>query len=194
MIKKFLLLICFPFLVPAQTWQQLPDFPSTKRDDGVAVVVNNKAYVGTGLQEWNTTIDFYSYDHLTNKWKSISTMPHTTERQYACAFAGNNCFYIFGGDGVGGSLNDIYKYEVITDKWSAMTPRSGQGIIGASSFTFGDKTIICGGKYQSGKRNYEVWEYNATTNSWLKKNNFPYPPVLRASAAVIRGPRDGAPV
>ena len=48
----------------AQLWIQLPDFPGLKRDDGVAVVVNNKAYFGTGLIEWSSTIDFHVLDFI----------------------------------------------------------------------------------------------------------------------------------
>ncbi|MDP1802064.1 MAG: hypothetical protein Q8L81_11970 [Bacteroidota bacterium] len=46
------LVLSFIFLsnvLLSQTWLQLPDFPNTERDDGVAVHISNKAYFGTGL-------------------------------------------------------------------------------------------------------------------------------------------------
>lgn len=95
LISLLLLLTSHGF---CQVWSRLPDFPSTRRDDGVAVVVGNKAYFGTGLQEdWYATNDFYELDLSLNTWRSLPQMPSYTQRQYACAFAGNNCFYVFGG-------------------------------------------------------------------------------------------------
>ncbi|WP_317898990.1 Kelch repeat-containing protein [Aurantibacillus circumpalustris] len=181
------LLFTFLFLnfsVSAQLWIQLPDFPALKRDDGVAVVVNNKAYFGTGLIEWAATIDFHVLDLTNYSWSTMSTMPGTTERQYACAFAGNNCFYVFGGDGVGGALNSMYKYDTATNTWIAVASKPGNGLIGAVCMNFGDKVIISGGKFQNGKASAEVWEYTISNDSWVQKNNYPFSGRWRASATV----------
>ena len=37
-------------VVSAQTWQQLPDFPCTARDDAASFSIGNKIYVGTGME------------------------------------------------------------------------------------------------------------------------------------------------
>ena len=169
----------------AQLWIQLPDFPGLKRDDGVAVVVNNKAYFGTGLIEWSSTIDFHVLDLTNYSWSTIANMPNTTERQYACAFSGNNCFYVFGGDGVGGALNNMYKYDIATNTWTAVSSKPGNGIIGAVCMNFGDKIIISGGKFQNGKASAEVWEYTLSSDSWVQKNNYPFSGRWRVSAAVL---------
>ena len=181
--------LLFTFLVAsqflsAQVWVQLPDFPAQKRDDGVAVVVNNKAYFGTGLIEWASTIDFHVLDLTNYSWSSMPNMPNTTERQYGCAFAGTNCFYVFGGDGVGGALNNMYKYDISTSTWTIAASKPGNGLVGAACMNFGDKVIISGGKFQSGKASAEVWEYTISTDSWLQKNNYPFAGRWRASATV----------
>ena len=187
--KKAPMKLFFTFLllsanISAQLWIQLGDFPGLRRDDGVAVVVNNKAYFGTGLIEWAATIDFHVLDLTNYSWSTMSTMPATTERQYACAFAGNNCFYVFGGDGVGGALNNMYKYNIATDVWIAVASKPGNGLIGAVCMNFGDKVIISGGKFQNGKASSEVWEYTVSTDSWIQKNNYPFSGRWRASATV----------
>ncbi|MDI1354097.1 MAG: kelch repeat-containing protein [bacterium] len=186
-MRTLLLLWLVSPILHAQLWVKLADFPSTKRDDGVAVVVNNTAYFGTGLQEWNATIDFYALNLSTRTWSPIAFMPHTTERQYACAFAGSNCFYVFGGDGIGGALTNMYKYTLASNSWTTVASKPGKGLIAAVCFPFGDKIIIAGGKFQDGTLSREVWEYTLSSDTWLQKNNFPSTPVWRASGTTLNG-------
>lgn len=174
-------------LLYGQVWVSLPDFPGSKRDDGVAVVVNQKAYFGTGLQEWNTTIDFYALDLNSFSWKAIPNMPNTTERQYACAFAAENSFYVFGGDGVGGALNDLYKFDILQSNWMAMSSKPGTGWIGASCLNFGDEVIFTGGRSQTGLVDRKVWQYSIGTNTWQQKNDLPFAGRWRASTCVLNG-------
>lgn len=180
-------LFLLPFSVYSQVWVKLDDFPGSKRDDGVAVVVNNKAYFGTGLQEWNATIDFRELDLNNYSWSTIPDMPHTTERQYACAFPGPNCFYVFGGSGVGGVLSNMYRYDIAQQTWSMAASKPSGGITGACSMSFGDKVIVCGGRFQGGITNDEVWEYTISTDTWTQKNTPAFGGRWRASAAVFNG-------
>ena len=191
LLKKLMKLI-FTFLLScqllsAQVWNQLQDFPGTKRDDGVCVIVNNKAYFGTGLIEWAATVDFYALDLSNYSWSNIPNLPNTKERQYACAFSGPDCFYVFGGDGVGGALTDMYKFDVLAGTWISVASKPGSGLLGAACMNFGDKVIICGGKFQSGKSSAEVWEYTISTDSWIQKNNYPFPGRFRSGATVLNG-------
>ena len=186
-MKYLLIFLCLVSSVSAQVWSQLPDFPGSKRDDGVAVVVGNKAYFGTGLQEgWSAIHNWFALDLTNQTWSKLPDMPSTTERQYACAFAGNNCFYVFGGDGVGGALNTLYKFDIGTNTWVLMNPKPGAGIIAASCFSFGDRIYIVGGKLAGPTNmNKEVWEYTLSSNSWQKKNNIPFDGRWRASGTVL---------
>ncbi|MBI1316543.1 hypothetical protein GC167_06750 [bacterium] len=71
----------------AQTWTALPDFPGSKRDDGVAFVLGGKAYCGTGLnEEFAETGDFFSFEPVLNAWEPALGLPEGAERQYACAW------------------------------------------------------------------------------------------------------------
>ncbi len=186
-MKWFALLLCISFKLPAQTWVRISDFPSTKRDDGIAVCVDDKIFFGTGLQEgWTATIDFRVLNTSSNTWSVIPDLPHTRERQYACAFTGSNCFYVFGGYGVGGVLNDLWKYDIGTSSWSAMSSKPGGGVAAAICLQFGNKVIIvsgeCGNHY-----NREVWEYNITSDTWVQKNSIAWMPRRRAGGAVLGG-------
>ncbi len=181
------LMVCFHNLVLAQNWIQLSNFPGSKRDDGVAVCVNNKCYFGTGLQEgWSATIDFFELDLPTLSWKSIPDMPHTTERQYACAFAGPNSFYVFGGDGIGGALSTLYRYDVAARTWSLMASKPGQGLSGAACMVFGDSVVFVGGRNNLvHNTNNEVWLYQISNNTWHQKSDFPYGGRWRGCASVL---------
>jgi len=173
----------------AQTWTQLPDFPNTERDDGVAVHLNGKAYFGTGLLAGFTLgNDFYAYDLVANSWSPIAAMPNGLDRQYACAFSHLNSFYVFSGSGYSNAVfTDLYRYDVATNTWTVLAAKPGNGLIGASCLEYGDKIIIVGGKFQNGTVSDEVWEYTISTNTWLQKNNFPFGGRWRASASVLNG-------
>lgn len=172
--------------VTAQVWIPLADFPGLKRDDGVAVVVGNKAYVGTGLVEWALTLDFWVMNLDNHTWTYGKAMPPNTNRQYSCAFPGNACFYVFGGDAAGvGADKALFKYDIASDSWSSLTAKPGAGLIGAVCMDFGDQVIISGGKYQNNKASAEVWEYTKSTDTWLQKNDYPFAGRFRASAAVL---------
>jgi len=180
----FIFLLSFQVLT-AQVWIKLPDFPGLKRDDGVAVVVDNKAYVGTGLVEFALTLDFYVMDLSTYSWSYGKAMPDNSNRQYACAFSGNGCFYVFGGVANIGASDELFKYDVASNSWSSVASKPGNGLIGAACMNFGDKVIISGGKFQNGKASAEVWEYTKSTNTWIQKNDYPFSGRWRASAAVL---------
>ncbi len=182
------LLLLSNFLA-AQVWSQLPDFPATERDDGVAVRVNGKAYFGTGLLAGFTLgKDFYSYDLATTTWSAIASMPTGSDRQYACAFSYLNSFYVFSGAGYSNAVfTDLQRYDIATNTWTILAAKPGNGLIGASCLEYGDKIIIVGGKFQSGTVSDEVWEYTISTNTWLQKNNFPFGGRWRAGASVLNG-------
>lgn len=186
-MKHFFILLVLPCFLKGQAWFRVADFPGTKRDDGVSVTVNNVVYAGSGLQEgWSSTIDFYAFYPGTLTWSLIPGMPHTTERQYACAFPGPDCFYVFGGDGVGGALNNLYKYDIQTKVWTKKNSKPGSGLIAASCLSFGDTVVFVGGKTAGpGPLNSEVWQYVISSDAWIQKNPFPFTPTWRSSASVI---------
>jgi len=171
----------------SQSWMRLPDFPATKRDDGIGVAVNGNAYFGTGLQEWNATIDFGVLNLSTLTWTSMPAMPNTTERQYACGFVGTNCFFIFGGTVQGGALNTLFKYDILLSKWTEKSPKPGKGLIGAAAVQNVDRVVISNGKHEDNSLNNEVWEYNTTTDVWKQLKPFPFAPVWRSSYAAVSG-------
>jgi N-acetylneuraminic acid mutarotase len=177
-VKKVLFfLIAFVFsysAFKAQSWAQLPDFPGLQRDDGVAFIINNKAYCGTGLREWALTGDFYSLDLTTETWITVASMPLGKERQYACGFTDGTNGFVFGGEFGGTDLNDLWMYSPATNSWTAKTSKPGNGVRGASCFVIGNVAYIIGGAFTTTDAINEVWAYDMVANTWSQKNNLPF--------------------
>lgn len=158
----------------AQAWLQLTDFPSTERDDGVAFVINNKAYCGSGLQVgFSLTGDFYALDLSSETWTTVAAMPLGKERQYACGFTDGTNGFVFGGEAFGSDLNDLWMYSPSTNSWTAKASKPGNGVRGASYFVIGNIAYIVGGAFTTNDAINEVWAYDMSTNIWTQKNNLP---------------------
>ncbi len=174
---RFIVIISF-FLLSlrgnSQTWAQLTDFPGLERDDGVAFVINNKAYCGSGLQVgWVLAGDFYSFDLTTETWTTVASLPAGKERQYACGFTNGTNGFVFGGEAGGSDLNDLWMYSPATNSWTAKASKPGNGVRGASCFVIGAIAYIIGGAYTTNDAINEVWAYDMTGNTWTQKNNLP---------------------
>lgn len=186
-MKLLFYVLLLPCLIHSQTWTQLTDFSGNERDDGVAVVINNMAYVGTGLANGTgISNDFHRLNLSTNTWSLIAAMPVGTNRQYASAFTYSNYLFVTCGITNGNVvLNDTYRYDVAANTWTTGASKPGSAVWGACSFILNNKAFISGGKFSNGNVSDEVWEYDMALNTWTQKNNFPFGGRWRASAAVL---------
>jgi N-acetylneuraminic acid mutarotase len=176
-IRSITIILFFLFSINGfgQAWTQLANFPAYERDDGVAFVINNKAYCGTGLQVgWALTKDFYKLDLTTDTWTTSASMPNGTERQYACGFTDGIDGYVFGGEAGGIDLNDLWMYSPSLDGWMQMNSKPGNGVRGASCFVLYNMAYIIGGAFSSTDALNEVWGYNITSGTWTQKTNLPF--------------------
>lgn len=185
MRKAVIFLITFILLnadSKAQSWTQLSDFPGLERDDGVAFVINNKAYCGSGLKVgWVLGGDFYSLDLGTETWTTVASLPPGKERQYACGFTDGTNGFVFGGEAFGSDLNDLWMYSPVTNSWTAKASKPGNGVRGASCFVIRDTAYIVGGAVGTINAINEVWAYIIASNTWIQKNNAPFS-IWRAAA------------
>lgn len=169
-----------------QTWTQLPNFPSTSRDDGVGVVCNNVWYVGTGQRLGaGSANDFYVFNPQATTFSSITPFLGSP-RQYACAFTYNEVFYVFGGD-AGGTQNDLFQYSTTTQQWVKKSNRPGAGNMAAVAFSFDNKGVVACGRPVDQTATAEVWWYDMGNDVWTKKNDVPFIPVWRAAGATFQG-------
>jgi N-acetylneuraminic acid mutarotase len=157
------------------TWELRSKLSAGYLSAAVSFVINNKLYVGLGMQD-NTTDIFYEYDYDTDQWKSIKNFP--TKRTNAIGFSVGNYGYAgFGVNYVDEGFpwltavyyNDLWKYDPQNDTWTKMTDFPGKAQ--STCFVIGNNAYVTGGSY-AGLDN-ELWEYNATLNAWTKKANYP---------------------
>lgn len=171
----------------SQSWVQSVDFPGTERDDGVAFVIDNKAYCLSGLEVgWQCTGNGYVLDGSTETWSIMASIPSGTERQYATGFSYNNFGYLLGGINCSGNcLNDFFQYSPTLNAWTQLPNFPSIGRQGMSNFIIKDKLYVLGGKLTDGTILNEVWEYNFSNSNWTQKNNLPFNGMWRGSAFAI---------
>jgi N-acetylneuraminic acid mutarotase len=112
----------------ADSWAKKSDFPGAVRSGGVAFVVNNKAYCGTGIDDTSTSFsgscynDFYVYDAVADAWSPLATAPFAN-RTYAIA-ATVSTGKAFVGTGWDSPSSTVY-YQ---DWWELSVPTTGTAL------------------------------------------------------------------
>ncbi len=174
-------------LASAQSWQQLPSFPGTARDDAASFTIGNKIYVGTGMEVgWGLTNDWWCFDASTDTWSAIASMP-ATPRQYCTAFTVNDTGYVFGGVDGSGALNELWAYIPGTNQWvqkSSMPAEARYACAAMEAWNYG---IVATGMLQSEVPTKEAWKYFPAADSWQAMSPVPGPSRHRAVACLGGG-------
>lgn len=186
-MKLNVLFLFFAMRMASQSWVQLPDFPGTERDDGVAFVITNKAYCLSGLDvNFSCTGNGFAFNGTTEAWTPMASLPAGAERQYATAFSYTGSGYVLGGiNSSNVCLKDFWKYDPVADSWMALPDFPGTARQGMSSFMIKNNVYIAGGKLADGTILNDLWQYNFLTSSWTQKNNLPVSGMWRGSAFAI---------
>jgi len=162
-------------------WQQMPDFPGTARDDAAAFAIDDKVFVGTGMDVgFQLTNDWYSFDGTSLQWSIIAPLP-ATPRQYCSAFVfpfpDNNFGYLFGGLDANGPLNELWRYDPATNSWTQMASLPGEPCYASVAFNGG---YIATGLIADGSATNELWQYDPATDTWQQRASMPGTPRHRA--------------
>ena len=184
------------------SWIQKADFGNgIGRFQAVSFVIGEKAYVGLG-SDWGSICgvngepstssgglrnDFWEYDYRTNHWRKLSNFPGGA-RQGAIGFSMNGKGYVgFGrnplnpyqGDPDGAIYKDLWEYNPDTGMWFKMSDFPGARKYDAICFVVKDKAYIGLGSSEmqyysdSEESRNDLWEYNATNNTWKQLSDFP---------------------
>lgn len=187
------LLACASFLFlcvacTAQTWQQLPDFPGTARDDAASFVAGGKIYVGTGFEVgFNLTNDWWCFDPTTEAWSAVAPMP-TTGRQYCTGFNIADTGYVFGGLDANGALAELWSYHPDTDQWQQRAPIPAEARYASVAVEgFYTNAIVATGMLASGMPTNEAWKYDTDTDAWQQIAPVPGPSRHRAACFLDDG-------
>src|SRR5712675_3438811 len=69
-------------------WVTKSQLNGPARSEAVSFVIDNFAYVGTGWDGLNTRFtDFWKYDPVNNVWSQVTSLPDSSARSSALAFA-----------------------------------------------------------------------------------------------------------
>ncbi len=153
-------------------WKAVADFLGGTRQYSSAFVVNDKAYVGLGVNQSNYFQDFYSYDPAADKWTEIATFTGGKRRGASAFTVGGKAYVGFGTNNSTQKTKDLYQFDPATGAWSRVVYTQDDLSVrtNALSLVIAEKAYIIGGEGMS-----DVWEFDAAKTEWTQKNPFPTP-------------------
>lgn len=160
----------------ADTWTQKNDFPADGRYGAAALVLGDKAYLGTGWSEPQPPqlqlqkSDWWEYDPATDSWTSKASFP------------GGPCSYA-AGIGVGGlgylgiagpgpePGSQWWAYNPNDDTWTEKASLPGKSRYGVGIFAIDEKIIAAGGTRGLGSDPIheirDCWAYDTMLDKWI---------------------------
>jgi N-acetylneuraminic acid mutarotase len=181
------------------SWTPKGYFPGSYRVDGVVVVIGTKAYFGLGMDFESATPvyyqDWWEYDQATDQWTQKAEFPGAT-RISSSGFAAASKAYVVGGYdwAAGNYLKQTWQYDPALDAWEQKANFPGAARSEAAAFGVGNKGYLGTGQGRIMVLNNPVtvyfkdfYEYNAQTNAWSQKADYPNATRHGAFAFMIRG-------
>lgn len=169
----------------SQTWSQKADFLGGARRQAVAFVIDNIAYVGTGISATGLKKDMYSYNPSTNTWTQLNDFGGTARKEAAAFTMGSLGYIGTGDDGV--MKNDFWEYNPTGDLWVQKANMPGLARKGAVGWGIFPNAYICTGEDINFTYTTDLWEYNYWLNTWTQRPSLPGPGRSNAVAFVLNG-------
>jgi len=154
----------------SNTWQQKASLAGSKRQDAVAFVYNNKAYVVSGTNNSSLLSDFYYYDQASDSWTRLRNINSSNDdedydddygsnitRSGASVFLLGNKAYLCCGRTTG-VTNTVWEYNIDTDLWEPKTGMEGSAREYAIGFAQGGIGYITTGTNGSSYFD-DLWEF-----------------------------------
>lgn len=171
------------FRVLPGTWRQISSL-EPGRLGASAFSLNDKAYVGLGLNGLTATLDFWEYNPLTDAWKQKSSYPGTMSIYGIGVAVGQK-----GYAGLG-RQQEFWEYDPSTNHWTRKADFPALPGDAANAFTIGSKAYVGLGLVND-NFNYgykkDLWQYDPAANIWIRKADFPGQARQGAISFVIAG-------
>ena len=151
----------------ANSWSQKSSLPGSKRMNAAAFVIDNIAYVCTGVENATYPADFWAYDASADTWTKKRDIANNSDESYdddytsivrenAVAFVINGLGYVATGDN--SSVNaTVWEYDPATDLWKRKTDFEGAARLNAVGFTVSNRGFVVTGKTGSTYLD-DIWE------------------------------------
>ena len=177
-------------------WVKGNTFPGPSRSNAVSFVINNVAYVGTGVNADSKRFnDFYAFNPSAGSWQPLTPFPGTA-RYNAVAFSAGNYGYVGTGYGSSSStatdivpLKDFWRFDpsqntttvtggvstTTTGKWTQIadfpTAAGTTGRYGAFAGGVGNFGYV-GGGFDGLNNQKDFYRYDPTLDTWSTLNTF----------------------
>ena len=169
----------------SETWSQKSDFIGEARRQAVAFVIDDVAYVGTGISVSGLKNDMYKYDPATNTWAQLNDFGGTARKEAVAFTMGGEAYIGTGDDGV--MRNDFWQYNTWADSWTQKSSMPGLPRKGAVGWGIFPNAYICAGEDNTFNYSTDLWEYNYYLDSWTQQPSLPGPGRSNAVAFVLNG-------
>ncbi|MGZ3862964.1 MAG: kelch repeat-containing protein [Bacteroidia bacterium] len=175
----------------SDTWAKKANFPGGKRYFGCGFSLGTKGYVTCGFDgNWSTN-DLWEYDPATDAWTRKNDFPSTPRHHAVCFTIGNKAYFGTGWcDTSYTALKDFWEWDQTNDTWTRIADFGGGPRQGASAFSIGTKGYVgCGESffdpYIGSVIQKDFWEWNQSTNTWTRKQDYGGLPAYHGSGFSI---------
>jgi len=171
-------------------WSQKADLPGSARRDAISFVIDNYAFVGSGMDSvsgptGNTLKDFWRYNPQTNTWSAVADFPGAGGQgiYFATGFSVAGKGYLCGGK-TGPNLysRQLWEYKPSNNQWIQRANFPGGVRYHMISFVVGAKAYVGMGTDQNIYKK-DVYCYDPGANSW--SGIAPFPGYERAAATTF---------
>ncbi|AIM39203.1 Kelch repeat-containing protein [Sphingobacterium sp. SG20118] len=151
-------------------WTRASAFDGDARSGAVSFLVNNIAYVTTGLsKEGQVDVrkkDTWAYSASAGTWSQKAEFPGVA-RNNAVAFAiGDNGYVGTGYDGAN-ALSDFYKFDTKNNTWTKIADLPAEARFGAVAFSIGGYGYVGTGSRNNTDNNVKsFYKYDPAANAW----------------------------
>lgn len=153
----------------SDSWSQKADFGGGLRYHTVSFTIGNKAYVGTGRNNFSAyERDLWEFDPIENIWTAKADFPGVVRRG-AISFVVNDIAYVGTGQVYSTGSNEFYAYDPSTDIWTAKADFPGTERNSAVAFSIGDTGFVGTGNAWGGTNDF--YAYIPATDTWIPRAN-----------------------
>lgn len=143
------------------TWVTNTGYGGNKRRYATVFIIDDKAYLGTGINNNVYELDFWEFNPTTEVWTKKRPLDYkdsyNIERSNASGFAMNGHGYIACGVN-SGTVNTVWQYDPIKDTWDERTSYEGNVRYDATAFSIQDRGYVLLGR--TGSSFFEdLWEF-----------------------------------
>ena len=167
-------------------WTTKSEFEGVGRTGASSFVINNIAYMGTGVDNQNQRLqDFWAYDPAKNAWSQKANYGGAA-RYSGVGFAVANKGYIGTGININSDkLKDFWSYDPNTNAWTKVADFGGTARYSAMAFSIGTKGYV--GTGNDGNYLKDMWAFDPTANAWTKVASYGGAKRVSAVSFVIDG-------